>query len=72
MARKDGPLLPSLQMCNQYLQEYDAPSSTAIDGINRLRHPIAGSKIAKSGIRQMLYEANSSNINPTKFSGYTV
>ena len=32
----------------------------------------AGSEIAKFRIRRMLYEANSSDINSVKFSGYMV
>ena len=45
-------------------------SSITIKGV--LRHLIAGSEIAKFKICQMHYKANSPNINPTKFSVYTV
>ena len=47
-------------------------SLTAIDGVSRLHHPIAGSEIAKFRTRQTLYKANSPNINPAKFSRYMV
>ena len=45
-------------------------SLTAIDGISC--HLIAGGKIAKFETRQTLYNVNSLNINPAKFSHYIV